>query len=362
VSGAFSIMTDALIFGAASTDMIVLLQGVNPPTPVGTQATNPVSVRVFASDGITPVNGATVGWATTNGATLSVCAGASTCSAISDESGIASTWVTPGATGNAVITATLAPAVYGPAQSVGSTLLGTPSSLDIGVTTPELWIARGASISVPLTARVVSLGAPRSGVTVNFMIAQGSGSLSSQSAVTNSDGYASVMLTLTNFALSAQLNACVAPGNKPCQNISANAVVAAMMNLQAVAGAGQVVAGLAFQPLKVRVTDSSTPPNPVLGASVLFQSTVRRPVGNDLTLTPGDPTLTQTGMPVILSASQNTAQSNVDGLASFVPSVGSFTGPLEIEIQVSAGTTAALQDVMETFPAGSRGEHFPTDQ
>ncbi len=99
VSGAFSIMTNALIFGAASTDMIVLLQGVNPPTPVGTQATNPVTVRVFASDGITPVNGATVGWTTTNGATLSACAGASTCSAISDESGIASTWVTPACNG-----------------------------------------------------------------------------------------------------------------------------------------------------------------------------------------------------------------------------------------------------------------------
>ncbi len=48
-----------------------------------------------------------------------------------------------------------------------------------------------------------------------------------------------------------------------------------------------------------------------------------------------------------------------DGLASFVPSVGSFTGPLEIEIQVSAGTTAALQDVMETFPAGSSGNTSP---
>ncbi len=42
VSGAFSIMTNALTFGAASTDRIVLLQGVNPPTPVGTQAANPV--------------------------------------------------------------------------------------------------------------------------------------------------------------------------------------------------------------------------------------------------------------------------------------------------------------------------------
>jgi hypothetical protein len=359
VSGAFSIMTNALNFGAASSDRLVLLQGVNPPTPVGTQAVNPVIVRVVASDGITPVNGATIGWSTSNGATLSACAGSSACSTASDESGIASTWVTPAATGNAVITATLAPGVYSLVQSVAPTLMGTSSSSDIGVTPPSLWIAQGASLSVPLTARVLSLGAPQSGITVNFIIAQGAGSLSSPSAVTNSSGYASVTLTVTNFAVSLQVSICVAPGNNPCQNISANAVAPAMINLQPVAGAGQLVTGAAFQPLKVRVADFSTPPNPVLGATVVFQSTVLRPAGNDLTLTPGDPTVTQTGTPVILTASQNTVQSDVSGLASFIPSVGSFTGPLEIQIQVSAGASAALQDVMETFPAGSSGNAFP---
>ena len=360
VSGASSIMTNVLTFGASSTDQIVLLQGANPPTPVGTQATNPVIVRVLASDGVTPVDGATVGWTTTNGATLSTCGGASNCLAISDESGMASTWVTPAATGNAAITATLAPSVYSPAQSVAATMTATSSSSDIGVTTPYLWIAQGASVSVPLTARVVNLGAPQTGVTVNFAIAQGSGALSSASTVTNRNGYASVTLTLTNFTANVQLTACVAPGNNPCQTFYGNAVAAAMMNLQAVAGAGQVITGTAFQPLRVRVTDSSTPPNPVLGASVLFQSTVLRPLGNNLTLTPGDPTVTQTGMPVILSVSQSTAQSDANGLASFAPSVGSLTGPLEIEIQVSAGTTAVLRDELETFPAGSSGNTSPT--
>ena len=206
---------------------------------------------------------------------------------------------------------------------------------------------------------MVTQGIPKSGVTVNFAIMQGSGSLSSSSAVTNSSGYASVTLTLTNFAANVQLSVCVAPGNNPCQTIYGNAVAAALLNLQAVAGAGQVVTGPAFQPLTVRVTDSSTPPNPVVGASVLFQFTVLRPLGNDLTLTPSDPTITQTGTPVILSASQISVPSDANGLASFVPSIGAFTGPLEIEIQVSAGTTAALQDVMETFPAGSSGNTSP---
>ena len=357
VSGSFSIMTNALTFGAASTDEILLLLGANPPTPVGTQATNPVSVRVVASDGVTPVAGATVGWATTNGATLSACGGASSCSVISDESGMASTWVTPGVAGVATITATLAPGVYNPEASVVATLLATSSSLDIGVTTPYLWVAQGATVSVPITARVLSTGVPKSGETVDFTIVQGSGSLSSASAVTNSNGYASVTLSLTNFTANLQLEACV--GSSPCQSVYANAVAAALLNLQAVSGADQVVVGQALQPLMVRVTDSSTPPNSILGANALFQSTVLRPAGNGLFLTPGDPTVTQTGMPVILSESQSSVQSDANGLASFVPSVGSFTGSLEIQIQVSAGTTAALQDVMEILPAGSSGSTSP---
>jgi hypothetical protein len=360
VSGAFSIMTDALTLGAASTDQIILMARTYPPAPVGTQEISPVTVRVVASDGITPVNGATVGWSTTNGATLSACGGVATCSAISDESGLASTFVTPTAAGNALITATLAPGVYSPSQAVSTTISGTASSLALAITTPYLWIAQGATVSVPVTALVVSQGAPQSGVTVDFTVTQGSGSLSSPSAVTNSAGYASVTLTLTNFAGSVQLNACAEPGNSPCQIASGNAVAATMLNLQAVAGAGQVVSGSSFQPLTVRVTDSSTPPNPVLGASVLFQTTVQRPAGNNLTLAPGDPATTQAGMPVILGAGQTTVQSDVNGLASLVPTVGSFTGVLEIEIQVSAGTTAVLQDELETFPAASSGNTSPT--
>jgi hypothetical protein len=358
VSGASSIMTNVLTFGAASTDRMVLLQGGNPPTPIGTQATNPVSVRVVASDGVTAVDGATVGWTTTNGATLSACGGVSNCSVVTDESGSASTWVTPASTGVATITATLAPGVYNPAQSVSGTLSATSSSSDIGVITPYLWVASGATVSVPITARVLSAGTPQSGVTVNFRVAQGTGSLSSSTAVTNTTGYASVSLTLTNFTANVQLTACVAPGNSPCQTVYGNAVAAALLNLQAVAGAGQVVTGPAFEPLIVRVIDSSTPPNLILGASVLFQSTVLRPAGSDLTLPPGDPTAVQTGMPVILSAGQSSVTSDANGLANFVPSVGSFTGVLEVEIQISTGTSAAIEDVMESFPqsdAGSEG-------
>jgi hypothetical protein len=206
---------------------------------------------------------------------------------------------------------------------------------------------------VPLTARVVSLGGPQPGDTVNFRVAQGAGSLSSGTATTNSAGYASVTLTLTNFTSNVLITACVAPNNSPCQTISGNAYAPALWNLQAVSGAGQVITGTTFQPLTVRVTNSSSPPNPILGASVLFQSTVLRPAGQGI-LTP-DPTAPPTGTPILLSASQSSVLTNANGLASIVASVGSFTGELEILIQVSAGTSATLQDVLESFPQASTG-------
>jgi hypothetical protein len=350
VSGAFSVMTNVLTYGAAATDQIGLLQGANPPTPVGTQGTNPVIVQVVAADGITPVSGATVGWDATNGTTLSICGGTPACSTITDEGGIASTWVTPNAAGTATITASLAPAVYNPAKSVSGTLSATTSaSLAIGVLTPYLWIAQGATVSLPLTARVVTNGLAQAGVTVNFLFDQGTGSLSAGSAVTNSAGYASVTLTLTNFIANVQLSVCVAPANNPCQTIYGNAVAPAMMNLEPVSGAAQMVSGTTFQPLVVRVTDSSMPPNPVQAASVLFQSTLLRPPGDNLI--PGSANLPQTGTPVILSVNQSTVQSDANGLASLLPSVGSFSGNLEIEIQISAGSAATLLDELELFPA-----------
>jgi hypothetical protein len=55
-------------------------------------------------------------------------------------------------------------------------------------------------------------------------------------------------------------------------------------------------------------------------------------------------------MPVILGASQSRTTSDANGLANFLPSLGSFTGVLEVEIQVSAGTNAFLEDVMASFP------------
>ena len=350
VTGAFTTMTNALTFGAAADDNIRLLLGSNPSTPVGTQAVNPMIVQVVAANGA-PVGGATLGWSSTNGAALSVCGGLASCSAITDDSGTSSTALTPTAAGVANITATLAPGVYSPSQSVTGTLFATALPFDIGVTPANVFVAQGATLTVPITARVMSNGAPQSGVQVGFAVVSGAGKLSSSSATTNNSGYASVSVSLTNFAVALQIAACVLPANNPCRTMNAYPVPASQQNLQPVSGGGQAVPlGQGFQPVIVRVVDQSTPPNPVLGAAVGFQSMILRPVGDSSPGSSGENSSGDPSMPVILSVTQSSASTDSSGLVNIVPSVGAFTGRLELDLSAANGASAPLMFVLQALP------------
>jgi len=362
VSGAFSIMSNVLTYGAAASDNIVLLGSVNPSTPVGTQAAKPMIVRVVATDAITPVAGATVGWSGANAVQLSACHGASSCASVTDQNGIAVTWLTPGATGNAVITATLAPGVYSPPKSVQGSVNGIESSSDIGIVRPYVFPAQGATVSVPVTARVVSNGTPKGNTTVNFTIVNGAGTLSAASAQTDSNGYATVTLSVAQISSLVQVSACVAPANVPCQPLYVTPVQLSQLQLQPVAGGGQVVSGHGLQPVVVRVVDSASPPNPVLGATVAAQTSVFRSggsasAGGDGETNPGNP-----AMPVILSVSQANAVSDIDGMVSLVPSDGGFSAPVSVDVQLTTGSAMLdyrLQTVQAPFLRTGSGGNLP---
>ena len=223
-------------------------------------------------------------------------------------------------------------------------MLGTLAASQIGVATPYLYIAQGASLTVPLTARALSNGIPQSAATVTFNMTTGSGSLSATSATTNSSGYATVNLTLAQFAATVQVNAW---SSGPARRRMPIPCALAQQNFQPVAGENQIVMlGQAFQPIIVRVTDSSSPPNPVLGASVAFENIVERPEGNSA----GNSGQNNPGMPDILSVSQSTALTDFNGLASVEPSAGSFNGTLEVDVMATAGIGAMLNYVLEALP------------
>ena len=334
VSGASSTMTNGIIYGAAATDNIVLLSGLNPSTPVGVPAASPLIVRVLAADGVTPVSGATIGWSASSNVQLSACGGAQSCIVTSDQSGYATTGLMPIAVGVATITATLAPGVYSPSKSVSATLNAVEHSTDIGLLTSNVWISYNATVGVPITARVLSNGSPLNNVQVNFSIVTGTGTLSAGSAVTNAGGYAGVTLNVNEVAAALRVSACVAPSNSPCSLLYANVVPLGQQVLEPISGGGQISTGHAFQPVIVRVTDSSSPPHSIMAAPVNFFMTVLRngkgSLGND-----GNPVL-----PVILAVSQTSASTDMNGLASIVPSASGFGAPVEVDVSVTAGVSA----------------------
>ena len=350
-SGASTTMTGALTYGAAVGDNITLIYTGNPQTPVGTQAAKPVTVRVVAADGITPVPGATIGWTTTNSLQLSACGGATSCSATTDQSGSATTWLTPAALGAATATAVLAPGVYSPSKSVTATLNAIGSSSDIAAVTPNLRISQGATVTLPLPVRAVSNGAPRVGVQINYAVMTGSGTLGASSAPTNSSGYASVNLTLNQIGTETKVSACVAPGNVPCAIFYADPVALSQQKLQPVSGAGQVSNGQAFQPIVVRVTDSATPANPVIASPVLFTTTVLRPGAASAGDGDGETNPLNASEPVILQVEQSLSATDANGFANIVPSRSSFSPPLQIQVVVTAGSTALLDFPLQVLPA-----------
>lgn len=354
-TGASCNMSGVLTYGAGPDDGIILVSGANPATPVGGQAPNPIRVQVLAPDGETPVNGASVFFTATPAVSFSGCAGASSCTVLTDASGLASAFPTPLAAATMNIKAELAPASYPNPKFVQATLLGTSSALDISLVPEFAWIAQGGTIDVPLSARVLSSGAPQTGSAVTFLVVKGSGTLSSSSATTDANGYARITLHLIALGGDIQVTACAAAGSQPCETFSGTAVPSSGLRLQAVAGGQQAIAAPAsFLPVIARVTDTSTPPNPVIGAPVAFQSVVIDPAPVPPPISIGGIIITRNPAPIIIFSSQGFVLSDVNGLASLQPSTGGAMGSVRVQGTMAAGSstlTFALQSFGTAVPA-----------
>lgn len=349
-TGASVSLQNALTVGAGPNDLIRLTQGGNTPTPVGGEGADPIRVTVATADGSTPVGGATVQWTATNGATLTVCGGAASCSVTTDEQGKTESRVDVGAPGTATVTATLAPASYSPAKFVQTVISGTSSANDISMFSPKSWVLKGTTVDVAVTARLLANGTPVRGQTINFQLALGSGTLTPASMVTDVNGFAESTLHIASMSGDVQGTACLAPANNPCQSFYAMMVTPAALRLESVSGSLQAIpVGQSFQPIWVRVTDSASPPNPVIGAPVLFQSTAFLPDGEEASESDGESSSTHNAMKVLLGSSQRTVTSDASGLVNMFPTAG-VSRPAELDIVATAGANAQLQFQFEVLP------------
>jgi len=339
-TGASSVITSAVNYGAGPNDTIKLLSGGNPATPRGGEAQNPIKLQVLDANGVTPVSGASVFLTATPAVGFSACGNNTSCTVFSDESGEVSTRVTGLNAGTITITAQLAPASYLAAKLVQTTLLVTNSSLDLSLSSPTARIAQGATLDISLPAKVLVNAIGAAGRTVNYGITQGNGTLSSASALTDASGIATVNLHLAAMTSEVDVSACVSPQNNPCRIFHVFAIQASSLRLEPVAGSLQfVAAGQIFQPVTVRVFESGTG-NPVRGAAVNFQVVVERPPDGNPVVSIGETSIGHNPLPVILASSQVTILSDVDGLATIQPTSAGIPGAVVIQGTASAGVAS----------------------
>jgi IPT/TIG domain len=350
-SGGTSSMSKVLTVGAGPADIIKVISRANPSTPIGGQAPLPFAVLVTGGDGITPVAGASVQFSSSPAVGFSTCANSASCTVLTDQSGTASTYMTVLSAGAITLTAKLAPASYSNPRQVQTILPGTSSLLDLALTTPPTWIAQGATVALPIAARVLSNGSPVSGTALKYQITAGSGILSAASVVTDSNGNASVSLQVSSLAASVHVSVCVEPNNTPCQIFTATIVQTSSLQIQAVSGMLQMASpGQTFQPVAVRMIDSDTAQHPVVGVSIAFLAYIGRMPGNQPMVWAGEAGVSQPSMPVILAESKAAVESDVNGIASFQLSTAGISGDVAIVGTATAGSNSLQFEAQQLGP------------
>jgi hypothetical protein len=350
-SGGQSNMSAALTVGAAPTDTIKLLSAINPGTPVGGQAPAPFAVQVVAADGTTPVAGASVQISSSPAVAFSACSGASSCTVLTDQSGVASTFMTVLSPVASILTAKLAPASYVNPKQVQTTLAGTQSQLDLSLLTPPVWIVQGATLTLPIRARAISNGTPIPSLTLNYQVTSGNGTLSATSAQTDLNGDATVNLQVASLLVSVRVTVCVATTNSPCQVLNATIVQASSLQLQAISGTSQVAAkGQDFQPVSFRVVDAANPLHAVMGADVGLIAYIGRMPGDEPILWANESRISQPPMPVILAETQAAAQSDINGIVTFPLSTGGISGSVALVGSATVGTSSVEFEAQQFGP------------
>jgi hypothetical protein len=326
-TGAQAQMLNALQYGGTMQDTITLVSGGNPQVPVGTEAPNPILVRVSGSDG-QPVAGAAVQFTSGSSVLLLPC-GSTACLQATNEAGEAWVTVLVQSAGTATIQATLASGA-----SVSETVNGITSALSISALPPTIHVAPGSSGSIVLHAVVVENGAAAASKSVDFSFLRGSGTLSASPVITNTAGEAASTLTFTNVASQITVAACV-HSSTACTSFNLFPAAAGLV-LQKISGDQQyALPGSAFAPVSVRVLDTSNSANPVGGVPVTFQITALRTGSQSAAALDGEVLSGRFPGVVVVSSSQTTIMSDAQGMAVLSTAAPASEPGLEIAVQAS---------------------------
>jgi hypothetical protein len=162
-TGGQTIMQGALTYNASAIDQIKL---VSAPASLftGIPSSTPFAVRVFASDGLAPVPGASVHFAVVSGGVMLSCGGS--CTLTTDATGLAQVILTGTAAGPVTVSAT---EVSGGA-SLQVTIQDTDPVYSVSLSSSGAYLAAGAGAQWSLTLTSLLNGAPTAGAPVTWTI------------------------------------------------------------------------------------------------------------------------------------------------------------------------------------------------
>ncbi|MCU1286505.1 MAG: putative lipoprotein [Acidobacteriales bacterium] len=328
-TGAVTTMKNAVTFGLLSTDQVQIVSSGNPPVAVGTDAPNPVVVRAVAADS-TPLAGVNVTFTVTPTQSLFPLCAKNVCNVVTDINGEASITLTVKAAGTNTVTATL------PNGNSTTAAISGNASLRLAEAVQGAWVLAGSSTSSAVVVQLMNSGSPVSGQPINFTVTAGTGNLSVANAITNASGVATTQLTTSNTMTTVIERACP-PVGAACVDFVLQPVTPSNIKIKKISGDDQLLlVGQTPQPILLRVTDSSTPANPVGNVPATISGVVYRAAGPP-DCSPSDGVcrpLTQ----VAVSRFSQTILSNLsNGTVSYQPAIQNSWGAVRVAVIVTAG-------------------------
>ena len=326
-TGGATTITSALRYtGAPDT-----LQRVAAPTAIetGVTASVPFSVRVLASDGTTPLSGASVRFSSDVGtAILGLCGGAAACTGVTDEQGVVQTTVTGVAPGTATLTAT---EMSGGAQ-VSVTVVDTEPAKSVMLSSTSAYIAAGASDTWILQLTAIEEGSPVPGVPISWAAGNGL-ALASTMAATGADTVTTAVVTSNGVEAGTVSTFTGCAWSSFCATWTLYGVDIATLHVTVEAGAGQnVPQGNVLGGLQVLVTDPAG--HPVQDASLTVHQRVLGWEG--LCTTPG-----RCPAAPVLDSTEAVVRSGVDGSVALQPLQVAGV-PQTVEIAITWGNQGLL--------------------
>lgn len=303
-TGGTTTISSALSYSDVAPNVITL---VSAPASLETGITTATSfaVRVFSSDGVTPLPGASVQLSATGSALLSICGQVSSCIAQTDGSGLVQTSVTGEAAGPVTLTAT----ELNSGASLQTSITDTNPVRVLSITTSPSYVAAGASPSWTVTLSATQDGAPA--IAVPIIWSAGQGLAVGAASTTSSAGTASISVQATTPLATGAETVTACAWTTVCASWTVYVVPSSQWVLTAASGSSQNLAeGSSFAPAAIQVTDGSG--HPLQGAIVTIYQTVQGwegvcPAQGSCPASP------------VLAHSQTSAIADANGLVSVTP-------------------------------------------